>query len=197
MTNDVTEKNRDRGTSTEKKLDDLYDLIDGIEVCMLTTRRADGHLVTRPMQVQERTSGTDLWFVTDVETHKLDEVLTDPHVNLAFYNNRSREWVSVSGTAIVTQDRRLIEGLYKPDWKAWFPKQDDVRDGGPGDPRLALILVEAHSVIYMKTNKPRPLVLFEVVKALITGGAPDIGEERRLGIRELEKAQRIEQEKGA
>ena len=194
MTNDVTDKNRDRGTSTEKKLDDLYALIDGIEVCMMTTRRADGHLVTRPMQVQERTSGTDLWFVTDIETHKLDEVLTDPHINLAFYNNRSREWVSVSGTALVTQDRRLIEGLYKPDWKAWFGKVDEVRDGGPGDPRLALILVEAHSVIYMKNNKPRPVILFEVVKAMLTGGVPDIGEERRLGIRELEKAQRIEQE---
>ena len=98
-------------------------------------------------------------------------------------------------TAIVTQDRRLIEGLYKPDWKAWFGKVDEVRDGGPDDPRLALILVEAHSVSYMKNNKPRPVILFEVVKALLTGGVPDIGEERRLGIRELEKAQRIEQEK--
>ena len=194
MTNEVTEKNRDRGTSTEKKLDDLYDLIDGMEVCMMTTRRSDGHLVTRPMQVQERTSGTDLWFVTDIETHKLDELLGDPHVNLAFYNQRSREWVSVSGTAVVTQDRKLIEGLYKPDWKAWFGKIDEVRDGGPGDPRLALILVEAHSVSYLKVNKPRPLILFEVVKGMLTGSAPNIGEERQLGIREIAKAPRIERE---
>jgi general stress protein 26 len=178
--------------STEKKLDDLYDLIDGIEVCMMTTRRPDGHLVTRPMQVQERTSGTDLWFVTDIETHKLDELLIDPNVNLGFYKNRSREWVSLSGTALITQDRRLIEGLYKPDWKAWFPKIDDERDGGPGDPRLALILVEAQSVIYMKNDKPRPLILFEVVKAMLTGSTPNVGEEKRLGIREIEKASRIE-----
>jgi general stress protein 26 len=68
-------------TSAEKKLDDLYQLIDGIEIAMFTTRRPDGHLVTRPMQVQERTTGTDLWFVTDVETHKLDELAHDPHVN--------------------------------------------------------------------------------------------------------------------
>ena len=194
MTKDPTEKNRDRGTSTEKKLDDLYDLIDGMEVCMMTTRRADGHLVTRPMQVQERTSGTDLWFVTDIETHKLDELLGDPHVNLAFYNQKSREWVSVSGTAVVTQDRKLIEGLYKPDWKAWFGKVDEVRDGGPSDPRLALIMVEAHSVSYLKVNKPRPIVLFEVVKGMLTGSTPNIGEERQLGIREIAKAPRIERE---
>jgi general stress protein 26 len=184
-------------TSTEKKLDDLYDLIDGIEVAMFTTRRPDGHLVTRPMQVQERTAGTDLWLVTDIETHKLDELAHDPHVNLGFYNTRTREWVSVSGTAIVTQDRDLVRGLYKPDWKAWFPKIDDARDGGPSDPRIALILVEAHSAIYMKNDKPRPIVLFEVVKALVTGRAPAIGEEHIIGPREMERAQRLERERRA
>ena len=184
-------------TSTEKKLDDLYDLIDGIEVAMFTTRRPDGHLVTRPMQVQERTTGTDLWFVTDLETHKLEELAHDAHVNLGFYNTRSREWVSVSGTAIITQDRELVRGLYKPDWKAWFPKIDDVRNGGPGDPRIALILVEAHSAIYMKTNKPRPVVLFEVVRAMVTGKAATLGEEQIIGPREIEKAQRIERERRA
>ena len=184
-------------TSTEKKLAELYDLIDGIEVAMFTTRRPDGHLVTRPMQVQERTAGTDLWFVTDIETHKLDELAQDPHVNLGFYKPRSREWVSVSGTAIVTQDRDLVRGLYKPDWKAWFPKLDDVRDGGPDDPRIALILVEAYSAIYMKTNRPRPVVLFEVVKSIVTGRAPNVGEERIIGPREIEKAQRIERERRA
>jgi general stress protein 26 len=184
-------------TSTEKKLDDLYDLIDGIEVAMFTTRRPDGHLVTRPMQVQERTAGSDLWFVTDLETHKLDELAHDPHVNLGFYKNRSREWVSVSGTAMITNDRNLVRGLYKPDWKAWFPRIDDVRDGGPDDPRIALILVEAHSAIYMKTNnKRRPVVLFEVVKAMVRGQTPKVGEERVIGPREIEKAQRIARERG-
>ena len=182
-------------TSTDKKLDDLYDLIDGIEVAMFTTRRPDGHLVTRPMQVQERTAGTDLWFVTDLETHKLDDLAHDPHVNLGFYNNKSREWVSVSGTAIITRDRDLVHGLYKPDWKAWFPKIDDTRDGGPDDPRIALVLVEAHSVIYMKSSRPRPAVLFEAVKAMVTGQAPRVGEERLIGPREIEKAHRIERER--
>ena len=184
-------------TSTEKKLDDLYHLIDGIEVAMFTTRRPDGHLVTRPMQVQERTAGTDLWFVTDLETHKLDELAHDPHVNLGFYKNRSREWVSVSGTAMITNDRDLVRGLYKPGWKAWLPKIDDTRDGGPDDPRIALILVEAHSAIYMKTNRRRPVVLFEVVKAIVTRQAPQVGEERAIGPREIEKAQRIERDRRA
>jgi len=117
--------------STTKKLDELYALIDGIEIAMFTTRRADGQLVSRPMATQERVTGTDLWFVTDISSNKLDELQFDPHVNLAYYKNKSREWVSVAGTAQVTQDRNLIKELYKPDWKAWFGDEGGERNGGP------------------------------------------------------------------
>ena len=65
---DAVEKNRDNNVPLEKKLDDLYKLIDGIDIAMLTTRRADGHLVSRPMSTQRRTTGTDLWFMTNVES---------------------------------------------------------------------------------------------------------------------------------
>ena len=54
MADKAVAKNTDDAVPTDKKLDDLYDLIDGIEIAMLTTRRADGHLVSRPMQTQER-----------------------------------------------------------------------------------------------------------------------------------------------
>jgi len=98
-----------------KKLKDLYDLIEGIEIAMFTTRRPDGQLVSRPMATQTQAEGTDLWFVTDVESNKLDELEFDPHVNLAYYKDRTREWVSVSGMATISQDRQAIRELYQKD----------------------------------------------------------------------------------
>ena len=163
---------------TQKKLDDLFKLIDGIEVAMFTTRRPDGHLVSRPMQVQGRVAGADLWFVTDIDTHKMDELEQEPNVNLSFYRDRTREWVSVSGRARIVRDRAKIHELYQPDWRAWFEDQGGERDGGPDDPRLALIAVDADTVVYMVSNTPRPVVLFEVVKGIITGSQPDVGETR-------------------
>jgi len=180
----AAERNRDTAP-VGKKLKDLYDLIEGMEIAMFTTRRPDGQLVSRPMATQTQAEGTDLWFVTDVESHKLDELEQDPHVNLAYYRDRTREWVSVSGTAMITQDRRVIHELYRPDWKAWFGDQGGERDGGPDDPRLALILVEAQSVTYLKVDKPNPVVLFEVVKGMVTGSPPDIGEARNVAKSEL------------
>ncbi|HSJ14271.1 MAG TPA: pyridoxamine 5'-phosphate oxidase family protein, partial [Longimicrobiales bacterium] len=97
----------------------------------------------------------------------------------------TREWVSVSGTATVSRDRQRIRELYAPDWRAWFGKLDEVRDGGPDDPRIALILVTAESVIYMKQDKPTPLVLFEVAKGVLTGSPPDVGDVRELSGSEL------------
>src|SRR5437588_2647154 len=134
-----------RNMAPSKKIDDLYDLIKGIETAMFTTRRPNGQLVSRPMATQDRIEGADLWFATNVETHKLDELAIDPHVNCAYYNNRTHEWVSVSGVAHLSRNRNRIRQLYKENWKAWFEDRGGEEDGGPNDPRIALIMVEADS----------------------------------------------------
>jgi general stress protein 26 len=186
MADRAVEKNRDEEVPTEKKLDDLYKLIDGIEIAMFTTRRADGQLVSRPMQTQERQPGVDLWFMTNIETHKLDDLMTDPHVNLSYING-SKEWVSVAGMATVTTDPELVRELYKPDWKAWLGDEGGDRDGSENDPRIALILVEAESVTYMKVTKPKPVVLFEVARAMVTGSPPKVGSIRNVSESEIHR----------
>src|SRR5699024_2744489 len=103
-----------------KHVDEIYALVEDIEIAMLTTRRPDGQLVSRPMATQVRAAGADFWFVTSKETEKLDELESDPHVNLAYYDMKSREYVSVSGVAHLSEDRAKIRELYRPDWRAWF-----------------------------------------------------------------------------
>ena len=164
----------------DDKLEDLYELIGDIEIAMLTTRRQDGRLVSRPMATQDRSKVADLWFVTNIETHKLDEIESDPNVNVAYYDDSTKEWVSVSGTARISTDRAQIHELHSPTWKPWFPDEGGDKDGGKDDPRIVLILVEAESVIYMKKDQPRPLVLFELAKSAVTGERPDVGEVRKV-----------------
>jgi len=181
-----SDKSRNDNVSPAKKIEELYSLVEGIDIAMMTSRNFDGTLVSRPMATQEKRPGVDFWFVTSTETHKVDEIQAQPEVNLAYYNNKSREWVSVSGTARIVTDRDLIRTLYKPDWKAWFGDEGGVRNGGPNDPRLALIEVEAHEATYLKTNQPRAVQLFKVAKAMITGNTPKIGDMRHVGKKELE-----------
>ncbi|HEV3050103.1 MAG TPA: hypothetical protein VGX50_07335, partial [Longimicrobium sp.] len=69
--------------------------------------------------------------------------------------------------------------------KAWLGDQGGDRDGGPDDPRLSLIAVDADTVVYMVSNTPRPVVLFEVVKGIVTGTQPNVGETHVLNAGEM------------
>ena len=164
----------------EEKLQKLHELITEIETAMFTTRRADGRLVSRPMAVQKRAAGADLWFVTMRGSEKLDEIAADPQINLAFFKDRTKDWVSVSGLARVVDDRAKIRELYQPDWRAWFGDEGGAQDGSPDDPRMILIGVDVEMAMFLELNKPQPVVLFELVKGMVTGKKPDLGEPQRV-----------------
>ena len=162
------------------EIDKLYEMIGDIEVAMLTTRRPDGHLESRAMANQKRASGAELWFVTADRSGKLRDIEHDPHVNLAYYKDRTREWVSVSGVARISRDRDIIRQLYATDWKMWFPEEGDPRHGTPDDPRMVLIGVTVHGAEFLEVNKPRPVILFELVEGWLTGTEPELGEMHEL-----------------
>lgn len=168
-------------TSQTEKRERLYALIDGIDTAMMTTRCRDGSLVSRPMQVQARDAGTDLWFMTVAGSDKTAEIAFDAHVNLGFSTSGAREWVSVSGLARVTRNRERIHQLYKPAWKLWLPDEGGAHTGGPDDPRIALIEVEAQSATFMKSNEPGVVQAFKMGVALLTGNQPDLGEVGTVG----------------
>ena len=68
-------------------------------------------------------------------------------------------------------DPAKVDELWSPAVAGWFPD-------GKDDPTVALIRVEAETVELWATDEPRPVVLFKVLKAAVTGGQPDIGEYR-------------------
>ena len=158
----------------------LYEMIEDLDTAMMTTRRPDGRLVSRAMANQKRVAGADLWFVTTDGADKLDELEEEPQVNLAYYKDRTREWVSVSGAAKISRDREIIRQLYAKDWKAWFPEEGDPRHGTPDDPRMVLIGVDVESAVFFEVNKPMPVVLFKLVKGMVTGKEPDVGRMHRV-----------------
>jgi general stress protein 26 len=167
----------------DENLEKLHDLIDDIATAMFTTRRPDGRLVSRPMATQKRASNADLWFVTARGSEKLDEIRNDAQVNLAYFKDRTKEWVSVSGRARVVEDRAKIRELYQPDWRAWFGEEGGEHDGTPDDPRMVLIGVDVELAMFLEINKPQPVVLFELVKGIVTGKTPNLGEPERVEAR--------------
>ncbi|KAJ3285096.1 hypothetical protein HK104_009649 [Borealophlyctis nickersoniae] len=182
----------DKETPVGQQIADLLKLIDGIHTCMMTTRRPDGQLVSRAMTARSRQNGVDLWFISNNQSHKQEELEFDPHVNLAFYKDGTREWVSISGTASLSRDQAKIKELWDEDLRAWFGDLNDgVHTGGPEDPRIELILVRVHSAHYYLKDKSTPRVIYEVVKGSVTGEVPDVGPIRELGEKDFEAARRL------
>jgi general stress protein 26 len=164
----------------KSELDTFYEMIASIETAMMVTRRTDGHLHSRAMATQKSAPGADLWFVTAEGSAKLADLAGDPHVNLSYYKDSSREWISVSGVATVSRDRGTIATLYAPDWKVWFAADGDPRHGTADDPRIVLIGVTVHAAEFLEVNKPRPVLLYEFVKGWLTDTEPKLGEEHQL-----------------
>jgi general stress protein 26 len=158
-----------------ERLNRLYELIEDIEVAMLTTRCRDGRLVSRPMATQRRADGAHFWFVAASDSPKVREIAFDPNVNLAYYKDRTREWVSISGTARISRDRAMIRELYEPSWKVWFGNRGGHENGGPEDPRMILIAVDARSAHFMTVEKPEPALLFESIRSKVTGERVELG----------------------
>jgi general stress protein 26 len=145
----------------DERLEKLYQLVEDVDVVLLTTRRLDGSLVSRPMATQRRAEGAHFWLVTSREMPKVAEIERDPNVNLAYVRPRTGEWVSVSGVARTCRDPERIRELYEPAWKRWFTKEAGRKNGGPEDPRIVLIGVEARSAHLMTAQRTMPIVLFE------------------------------------
>jgi len=160
----------------QEKLEEFQKLVDDFDLAMLVTEAEDGAIVSRVMATQKRRPGVDMWFVTTADDEKVAEILAMPEVNVSYVNNGSRDWVSVSGTATINQDRATIRALYQADWKAWFPDEGGDRNGGPDDPRIALIDVDAHRVTYFRNTDSKPVALFKILRAMATGRAPDFGQ---------------------
>lgn len=163
------------------ELQKFYTAIESLETAMMVTRRPDGHLRARAMANQKRAGGADLWFVTAEGSAKLQDLEHDPHINLSYFRDSNREWISVSGTAVISRDRDKIRELYMPDWKIWFGDEGNPLDGTPNDPRMVLIGVTVHAAEFLEVNKPAPVLLFELVKGWVTGKEPDIGEMHHIG----------------
>ena len=151
----------------EEDVAKVAELASKARTALLTTVDADGRLVSRPLGMQDREFDGDLWFFTQDPSPKVDDIVGNQNVNVAFES--SDGWVSIAGSAEISRDPAMIDELWNKYAEAWF-------EGGRQDPTVALVKVTAHSAEYWAIDEPKPVQLLKVAKALVTGDTPDVGE---------------------
>ncbi len=143
----------------------FHELLKEFDTAMLVTRAADGELRARPMAIADTEPDGDVWFVSGIDTAKVDEIQREPRVNVSL--QAKDKFLSVSGVAEIVRDRAKIDEMWQEDWKIWYP-------GGKDDPNIALLRVRATEGEYWDlTGENQFKFLFEAAKAYVTGKAYD------------------------
>ena len=154
-------------------MEKLGDLIDGIEVAMLTTQAADNSMVSRPLQTLKLDANGDLVFFTAMDSQKVDELRANPTVNLAYSNPQKQCYVSVRGEARVDRDRSTIEELWSPVQRMFFPD-------GKDDPNLAVLRVHVRDAAYWESSGNFVGRGLDFARAMLSDNPANLGEHGKL-----------------
>ena len=147
----------------------VRELIKDIKFAMLTTLTEHNELHSRPMATQQADFHGDLWFLTRQDSHKVSELKHEERVNVAYSDPDDEKYVSIAGRAEVLRDRKKIEELWNPIYKAWFPE-------GKGDPTIAVLRVHVDSAEYWHAPEGKMAQVIGFAKAAITGKPYQPGE---------------------
>jgi general stress protein 26 len=154
----------------------LWDLIKDIKFAMFTTSHANGHLHSRPMTTQNSKLDEDrnLWFFMSLSGEPVGDLRREPQVNVSYADPGRDAYVSVSGTAVVSDDHAKKAQLWSKLTEAWFP-------GGVDDPDLALVRVSITHADYWDVKESKLVQLYKMAKAAVTGKPPEgLGEHREI-----------------
>ncbi len=145
-------------------LDHYMEILNSFSTAMLVTRR-DRELRSRPMAIAEVSEDGAIWFLTSIESGKLEEITDEPFVNLSMQDESS--YLSVSGTVMATRDREKVEELWSAADKIWFPE-------GKDDPSIIVMeVVPTYAEYWDHSGVEGIKSIFEIGKSLVTGEQPE------------------------
>lgn len=144
----------------------VWELVEKIGICMLTTQTS-GSLRARPMAAHPEPIENAIYFLTDVSGHKDEEIARWPNVCLAFADTKGQKYVSISGTAEVSNDRERVEDLWTTAAKARWHSADD--------PSIRVLKVTPSFAEYW--DSPGTIISYiKMAAAAVSNSRPDMGE---------------------
>lgn len=159
---------------TEEGKKKIKELIDDIKTCMFCTTTGELPFNTRPMATVDVDEQGNLWFLSNVESNKNDEIKDDDQVQLIYAKGGDSHFLSVSGKAFILKDQVKIDEYWNMFAKAWFD--------GKRDPDISLIKVVPDSAYYWDTFHGKMVSLFKIAISSVSGKKMDDGVEGKIDL---------------
>jgi general stress protein 26 len=158
--------------NNEGQVDKVWALMEKIGFCMLSTLDGDA-IRARPMAARVDRAENAIYFLTDINSHKDDEIAKRPNVGLAFADTDGQKYVSVTGRASVSNDRAKIKDLWSPAAKAWWESADD--------PAIRVLKVEPDDAQYW--DSPGTVMSYvKMFAAAVSDARSAIGENHKVAL---------------
>jgi general stress protein 26 len=155
--------------------DRVWDIIEKVGVCMLTTQFVGG-LRARPLEARPDRDAGLIFFVTDTHSAKEDEIEARPDVGLVFIDSSDNAYLSITGLACVTRDADTIKAAWRKTDEVWWP-------GGPHNPDVCVLRIEPFAAELWDGPASVAVTVFEFAKAKLTGEKPKLGENRKVTVK--------------
>jgi general stress protein 26 len=151
----------------------LSELIRHIRIALLTTVDGEGRFHSRPVETLAVEGGQVLWFFTDKDSPKAEELRQDTRVSLGYADPSKHLYVAASGSASLVHDPDRAGRLWTIEQRAYYPD-------GPQDSRLALLRVQIERAEYW-IAPGRASYLWAAARSALTGvPVRIIGENRKI-----------------
>jgi general stress protein 26 len=148
----------------------IKELTEDIHIAMLTTVADDGTLHARPMGTQSTDFDGTLWFITRIESGKVEEIRDDSHVLVSYEQPKDGIYLSLQGRAGIVKDRSVIKSHWTKMADAWFKEGSD-------DPAATLIQVKVTGGEYWQSSSSGVVRLGKLALASVLGaGKIDVGD---------------------
>lgn len=155
-------ENLSGNTAIEK----IKDIAESAGTCFFSTN-VNNETKSRPMALQEVDEQGNLWFLSDVNSDKNQDIKNDSHVELYFINNSKYEYIFIKGKASISQDKALIEKYWTNFANAWFDGKDD--------PNVSVIKVSPNDGYYYETKENKLIAMSKMIFAAVTGSSIEDG----------------------
>src|ERR1700754_4180925 len=96
--------------TTPEAISRFRELVSKFHTAMFVTRGRDVAQHGRPMAVAQMEEDCTLWFVTGMDTPKINELTANPDALVCFQNGN--QFVTVNGRIELVNDRRKLEELW-------------------------------------------------------------------------------------
>lgn len=146
----------------QTKIEKLRQLIDDVNVGMLTSLKEDGEFYSRPMNTMQLDDNGSLFFFSDQHTPDVHDIKVNNMVSVTYTNPETNVYIALNGKLFLSHDQDKIDELWLPACKAWFPE-------GRQDPNLVLLKVELLKAEYWDSSASDMVVLFNIWKAMAKG----------------------------